>query len=382
MVGYLNTSESPQLNGVWKLLLSSASSSPAPKPGSPTLSLCEGHQVVPGRFTAWQVGATHLFPLLMSDYPKQFLFPGRPPHPLTQKTLHLIWLRIWDFLKWSPVSCVMPANSVVVTVTLICLLWVSHHTPFQALHYYSLCLPHSLIFSFHVFTISLPLTMKCSVSPIFAFVLLTNDWPICQIQWMCSGPCHSGPPCHVQHILSTLFWSLWLLAWSTLLVFLLCHCPVSPLWASLPWCTPCFWHSVLGGLWWSSFRTSAAHWVFVTIHMPMTPGLCLALQHSAQLSAGCRVYLKGSLNLHGLHSKSFLLNLPFLPSFEMIAWWSRFGLWNQTYLDLSCDSDTSLMFDLEQVIELPSLNVFLLKMGIKIVPISGGSFEADPNASE
>lgn len=39
------------------------------------------------------------------------------------------------------------------------------------------------------------------------------------------------------------------------------------------------------------------------------------------------------------------------------------------------------MFDLEQVIEFPSLNVLLLKMGINIIPISGGSFEAGPNAS-
>lgn len=65
----------------------------------------------------------------------------------------------------------------------------------------------------------------------------------------------------------------------------------------------------------------------------------------------------------------------------MIAWWRRFGLWNQTHLDLNCDPDTSLMSDFEQVIEFPSLNILLLKMGIKIVPISGGSFEAGPTAS-
>lgn len=70
----------------------------------------------------------------------------------------------------------MPANSVVVTVILTCLLWGSlHHPPFWALLCYSLCLPHSLIFSFHIFTVSLPLAVKCSVSPIFAFLILTND---------------------------------------------------------------------------------------------------------------------------------------------------------------------------------------------------------------
>lgn len=70
----------------------------------------------------------------------------------------------------------MPANSVLVTIILTCFLWGSpHHPPFWALLCYSLCLPHSLIFSLHVFTVSLPLAVKSSVSPIFAFLLLTDD---------------------------------------------------------------------------------------------------------------------------------------------------------------------------------------------------------------
>lgn len=188
--------------------------------------------------------------------------------------------------------------------------------------------------------------MKCSVSPVFAFLILTNDWSIRQIQWM--------------------------------------YCLVSPLWASFPVRTPCCWPSVLGVLLiYSSFRTSSAHWVFF-FSLSMCPCPQASALHYSAVCDRLLVVLCVSerlLNCAGAALNTFLPKPPLPPAPRddcMVA-----KIW-------ALESDTSgfelwfwhfLMSDFGQVIEFLSLNVLLLKMGIKIVPISGGSFEAGPTAS-
>lgn len=93
-----------------------------------------------------------------------------------------------------------------------------------------------LISNLCVFTVSFPLAVKCSVSPMFTFLVPTNKLPTSQIQQICHSPPFSGAPCCVQCSLSTLFSGRVFGFWDKVhaSVFLLPLCLISPWWASLP----------------------------------------------------------------------------------------------------------------------------------------------------